>query len=264
MSNLSGSMSSYPFTSTQQNALAAPLVGQYFAEQEQVFTQNNASVKAHYGTSTVDQISYDAGNRQMFNPNAELGLDCGRANTAGGRPDLGLSGPGMGSACPAPSTSFQKAAMSMDAQFNAYAPNARQLVLAQGDTYLAPARFADQNNYGAPSVSDFTYQSRLMGTRDVASSGCVTDQESGLSMCALTDDPLPYPSSGDPRTAYGVDSPNSQYWSGDYGITASTTPKLCHNIAHGSYPDSTSAMCNLQSVHPRGAPGMLPQYDGQR
>ncbi len=259
MSELSSTVSQYQFTDTQQNAIAAPLVGQYFAEQDQVFSKDNASIKAHYGTSTVDQISFDAANRQMYNVYADLGVDCGRTNTAAARPDLGLGGPGRGSACPKPSPGFQKAMKQMDANFNTYGPSAAQLVLAEGDVLYAPARFVDQNNFAAPSVSDFTYQARLMGTRDAVSSGCTTDLETGMSMCALADNPLPYPESADPRTAYGVDEPHSQYWAG--AEQGSYAPKMCHNIAHGMYPQSTSSMCNLASVEAGPVGKMLPPYN---
>jgi len=262
MSNLSSSMSTYEFTDTQQNAIAAPLVGQYFAEQDSVYTSNNASIKAHYGTSTPEQINFDAANRQMMNTYAELGVDCGATNMAAARPDLGMGGVGTGSACPKPSPSFQRAMKQMDSGFNSSGPSASQLVLAQGDTLYAPARFADQNNFSAPSLSDFTYQSRLMGTRDSVSSGCVTDFEAGITACALSDDPLPYSESTDPRTAYGVDEPHSQYWSGGYD--SGYASKMCHNMNDRMYPNSNSAMCNLASVEPGPVAARMAQYNGVR
>lgn len=255
-------MSEYQFTETQQNAIAAPDLGQHFALQDSVFTATNASIKAHYGTSSADQISFDAANRQMFNPYGSLGVTCPTVNAAAARPDLGASGPGNGSACPAPSPSFNRAMSAMDSGFNAYGPSASQVVLAEGDVRYAPARFVDQNNFAGPSVSDFTYQSRLMGTRDSVSSGCATDLDAGITMCALRDDPLPYPESSDPRTAYGVDEPRSQYWDG--GMDGGYAAKMCNNMGNSEYPYSLTSMCNLESVEAGPAAHMLSQYNGVR
>lgn len=262
MSNLSSTISTYEFNPAQQNAISAPIGGQYFAEQDVLYTQNNSSIKAPFGTSNADQISFDAANRQMFNDYAELGVDCGRVNSAAARPDMGIAGVGVGAACPGPSPSFHRAMMQMDSGFNAYGPSAEQLVLAQGDVLYAPARFADQNSYAGPSMSDFTFQSRLMGTRDTMSSGCETDVESGITMCALRDDPLPYPTSEDPRTMYGVNEPYSQYWAGE--PDAGYVPKMCNNINNASAPNSVTSMCNLKNVEPGRQLPRLPVYNGSR
>lgn len=260
MSSLNASTSEYEFTPMQTNMLSAPVVGQYFAEQDMVYTKDNASTKAQFGLSSNDQQSYDAANYWMFNPSLELGVDCGRANEAAGRPNLnGVTSSG-GGACYPMSQSAQRASMQLDANFNSYGPSAEQVVLAEGDIRYAPARFADQNNYVSPSMSDFTYQPRLMGTRDTVSSGCnssAIDQTIGNStVCALGDDPLPYFSSSDPRTLYGVDEPHSTYWGAmdDGGIVGSGCSQMSQD-----YMLDTS-MCNVASVETGMPPRIPPQY----
>lgn len=244
MSSLSSTVSEYQFTPVQTQALSAPIVGQYFAEQDQVFSRDNASTKAHFGSSSIDQQSYDAANYQMFNPTLELGVDCGRVNEAAARPDVGNSG------CYPASISAQKAATQMDANYNAFAPSAATVVLAEGDLRYAPARFADQNNYISPSMSDYTYQPRLMGTRDTVSGGCFSTQLDGTignsTTCALRDDPLPFYKSSDPRTAYGVDEPHSPYWA---NLEESNLVRSgCHAMSDNF--QTHASMCNLNSVLP--------------
>ncbi len=257
--SLGASVSEYNFTPTQSNAISAPLVGQYFAEQDMVYSTDNASTKAHFGTSSVDQQSYDAANYWMFNPTLELGVDCGRTNEAAARPNVNLGGD-IGAGCYPASISAQRAAKQLDANFNSFSPSAEQIVLAEGDIRYAPARFVDQNNYISPSLSDYTYQPRLMGTRDNVASGCYNtaiDQTIGNStQCALKDDPLPFYESSDPRTNYGVNEPHSQYWSSlDLGGLVS---KGCHHMSH-NYKMDTS-MCNLNAVEAGGPPRIPPNY----
>lgn len=249
----------YQFTPSQANVLGAPVGANMFGEIDQVFSRDNASTKAHYGTSTVDAMSYDAANRQFFNDTLELGVDCGRINSAAGRPDNGMAG----SACYPASTSAQRAAKQMNANYNSYGPSAEQVVLAQGDIRYAPARYADQNNYNGPSISDDSFQPRLMGTRDVAPSGCASsliDQTYGnISSCALADDPLPYPSNTDPRMGYGVDSPHTEYWSPLE--LAGNAPVGCE-VMTGD--DMAASMCNLSSVMTGATAPIPPQYRGQQ
>lgn len=213
-----------------------------FGEIDQVFSRDNASTKAHYGTSTTDAISYDAANRQFFNDTMELGVDCGRLNMAAGRPDV------AGGRCYPPSISAQRASKQMNASYNSYGPSAEQVVLAEGDIRYAPSRFADQNNYMGPSISDQSFQPRLMGTRDVAPRGCASsniDQTFGnVSSCGLADDPLPYPDSTDPRVGYGVDSPHTDYWS-PLDQAGSSAMAGCQ-VMGGD--DLSSSMCDVDSV----------------
>lgn len=251
----------YQFTPSQANILGAPVGANMFGEIDQVFSRDNASTKAHFGTSTIDAISYDAANRQFFNDTLELGVDCGRINSAAGRPDLNIAT--AGSACYPASMSAQRAAKQMDSNYNAYGPTAEQVVLAQGDIRYAPSRFADQNNYNGPSISDDSFQPRLMGTRDVAPSGCFTsliDQTYGnISSCALADDPLPYPSTTDPRMGYGVDSPHTEYWSPlELG---GMTPAGCE-VMTGD--DMAASMCNIESVQGGGGAPIPPNYSGEQ
>ena len=262
--SLSASTSEYHFTPTQSNMLSAPVVGQYFAEQDMVYTTDNASTKAQFGLSSHDQQSYDAANYYMFNPVMELGVDCGRINEAAGRPNLnGVSSAG-GGACYPMSTSAQRASKQLDANFNSYAPSAEQVVLAEGDIRYAPARFVDQNNYVTPAMSDLSYQPRLMGTRDTTQSGCSNtsiDQTIGNStQCALQDDPLPYFRSSDPRTLYGVDEPHSTYWSAldQGGLVA----EGCSQMSDDYLLDTS--VCNLQSVETGMPPRIPPQYASQQ
>jgi hypothetical protein len=118
----------------------------------------------------------------------------------------------------------------------------------------------DQNNYVSPSVSDFTYQPRLMGTRDSVGSGCSStaiDQTVGnSSMCALADDPLPYFRSSDPRTLYGVDEPHSSYWSSidAGGLVAQGCGQMSQDYA------LDTSMCNLGSVETGMPPRIPPAY----
>ena len=258
--SLNATTSEYQFTPMQTNMLSAPIVGQYFAEQDMVYARDNSSTKAQFGLSSHDQQSYDAANYYMFNPSMELGVDCGRANEAAGRPNLnGVSSSG-GGACYPMSTSAQRASLQLDANFNAFGPSAEQVILAEGDIRYAPARFVDQNNYVTPSMSDFTYQPRLMGTRDDVQSGCANtaiDQTIGnSSMCAIEDDPLPYFRSSDPRTLYGVDEPHSSYWSTveSGGVVGAGCGQLSED-----YMLDTS-VCNLQSVETGMPPRIPPQY----
>ena len=258
--SLNASTSEYQFTPMQSNMLSAPVVGQYFAEQDMVYSKDNSSTKAQFGLSSTDQQSYDAANYYMFNPTMELGVDCGRTNEAAGRPNLnGVSNSG-GGACYPMSATAQKASMQLDANFNSFGPSAEQVILAEGDIRYAPARYVDQNNYVSPAMSDFTYQPRLMGTRDGAASGCSStgiDQTIGnSSMCALQDDPLPYFSSSDPRTLYGVDEPHSSYWSSLEG--GGMVSQGCSQLSE-NYMLDTSA-CNLQSVETGMPPRIPPQY----
>ncbi len=258
--SLNSSTSEYQFTPSQSNMLSAPIVGQYFAEQDMVYTTDNASTKAHFGLSSNDQQSYDAANYWMFNPSLELGVDCGRTNEAAGRPNLSGVNNSGGGACYPMSTSAQRASMQLDANFNSYGPSAEQVVLAEGDIRYAPSRFVDQNNYVSPSVSDFTYQPRLMGTRDSVGSGCSStaiDQTVGnSSMCALADDPLPYFRSSDPRTLYGVDEPHSSYWSSidAGGLVAQGCGQMSQDYA------LDTSMCNLGSVETGMPPRIPPAY----
>ena len=141
MSSLGSSTSTYNFSDSQANIIGAPVGANMFGEIDQVFSRDNASTKAHYGTSTTDAISYDAANRQFFNDTMELGVDCGRLNMAAGRPDV------AGGRCYPPSISAQRASKQMNASYNSYGPSAEQIVLAEGDIRYAPSRFADQNNY---------------------------------------------------------------------------------------------------------------------
>lgn len=261
--SLNASTSEYQFTPAQSNMLSAPVVGQYFAEQDMVYTTDNASTKAQFGLSSHDQQSYDAANYYMFNPTLELGVDCGRTNEAAGRPNLDLVSSAGGGACYPMSTSAQRASKQLDASFNSYAPSAEQVVLAEGDIRYAPSRFVDQNNYVSPSMSDLSYQPRLMGTRDAAQSGCSStsiDQTIGNStQCALQDDPLPYFRSSDPRTLYGVDEPHSEYWASlDQGGMVGTG---CSQLSN-DYTLDTS-VCNVASVETGMPPRIPPQYAAQ-
>jgi len=255
MSSLGSTTSAYQFTPSQANVIGAPVGANMFGEIDQVYSRDNASTKAHYGTSTVDAISYDAANRQFFNDTMELGVDCGRINTAAGRPDV------AGGACYPASIAAQRASKQMDPAFNSYGPSAEQVVLAQGDVRYAPSRFADQNNYMGPSISDDSFQPRLMGTRDVAPSGCSTsliDQTTGnISSCALADDPLPYPSNTDPRTGYGVDSPHTEYWS-PIDMAGSSAMAGCQ-VMTGD--DMAASVCNVASVQ-GGLPVKIPPAYG--
>ena len=249
MSSLGSNTSAYQFSESQANVIVAPVGANMFGEIDQVYTRDNASTKSHYGTSTVDAISYDAANRQFFNDTMQLGVDCGRLNTAAGRPNGGVGG----SACYPASISAQRASKQMNAAFNSYGPSAEQIVLAQGDVRYAPSRYADQNNYMGPSISDDSFQPRLMGTRDVAPSGCsssLIDQTLGnMSSCALADDPLPYPSNTDPRVGYGVDSPQTDYWS-PLDMAGSSAMAGCATMTGD---DSSASMCNIASVQGHGA-----------
>jgi hypothetical protein len=204
--SLASQNSQYQLSPTQSNFMSAPMTGEYFAQQDQVFTTDNSSVNAPFGTSTRDQISYDSAGYQFFNNTMYQKVDCSRVNSAAGRPNVG---PGQG--CYPASVPAQRAAVQMDANYGVGPVTASQLVLAQGDLLYAPARFADQNNYMGPSISDNTYQPRLLGSKDVVPSGCSTSQVDqtfgGVTMCGVN---MPFDS--DPRTAYGVDSPTGGFW----------------------------------------------------
>lgn len=258
--SLGATVSQYQFTPMQSNAMSAPIAGQYFAEQDMVYTTDNSSTKAHFGLSSIDQIQYDAANYYLFNPTLELGVDCGRLNEAAGRPNLNLISSSGGGACYPASISATKAAKQLDANYNSFAPSAEQVVLAEGDIRYAPARYVDQNNYVSPPLTDFTYQPRLMGTRDAVGPGCYSsgiDQTQGnTSTCGLVGDPLPYKSSSDPRTNYGVDEPHSQYWSSlNLG---GIVPQGCTPMS-ADYTLNT-AECSLASVEAGPNAGIPPQY----
>lgn len=262
--SLGATVSQYHFTPLQSNAMSAPIAGQYFAEQDMVYTTDNASTKAHFGLSSIDQIQYDAANYYLFNPTLELGVDCGRVNEAAGRPNLNYISQTGGGACYPASISATKAAKQLDASYNDFAPSAEQIVLAEGDIRYAPARYVDQNNYVSPPLTDFTYQPRLMGTRDAVSQGCFNssiDQTQGnTTTCSLNTaelgQPYPaYPTSSDPRTNYGVDEPHSQYWS---SLNAGGVfPKGCQPMSD-DYTLGTSE-CNLHSTE-AGPSKIPPQY----
>jgi hypothetical protein len=259
--SLGATVSQYNFTPVQSNVMSAPIAGQYFAEQDMVYTTDNASTKAHFGLSSIDQIQYDAANYYLFNPTLELGVDCGRVNEAAGRPNLNYTSQAGGGACYPASISATKAAKQLDANYNDLAPSAQQIVLAEGDIRYAPARYVDQNNYISPPLTDFTYQPRLMGTRDTVSYGSYTsgiDQAQGNTSIAslLGDEALPFPRSSDPRTNYGVDEPHSQYWSSlDLG---GVVPKGCMPMSD-DYTLGTSE-CNLSVTQGGMAPKIPPQY----
>lgn len=248
---MSSQTSMYQFSEAQANVIGAPVGANMFGEIDQVYTRDNASTKAHFGTSTRDAISFDAANRQFVNDTMELGVDCGRINAAAGRPNVG-----GGSACYPASIPTERTSKQMNPAYNSYAASAETVVLAQGDVWYAPSRYADQNNYMGPSISDDSFQPRLMGTRDVAPSGCSTsmvDQTLGnTSTCALADNPLPYPSNTDPRVGYGVDSPHTTYWS-PIDMAGSVA-------AAGCQVEDGSSMCNIGSVQPGGVAKAPPAY----
>ena len=258
MTSLGSSTSMYQFSPTQANVIGAPVGASMFGEIDQVYERDNASTKAHFGTSTIDAISYDAANWQFYNPVMALGVDCGRINVAAGRPDLAVAT--SGSACYPASISQQTASKQMDAAYNSYGPSAEQVVLAEGDIRYAPSRFADLNNYSGPSLSDDSFQPRLMGTRDVAPAGCSTtmlEQSQGnMSSCALSDDPLPYPSNTDPRVGYGVDSPHTQFWT-PIDQVGSSASAGCHVV---SADNVSSSVCNIASVQGGASPQIAEQY----
>ena len=258
--SLGASLSEYQFSPLQSNALSAPQFGQNFGDITQVFTRENASTNAKWGGNTRESQQFDSASYYMFNPTLHQGVDCGRVNTAAGRPNLTSIDAVGGSACYNASISSEAAAKSLDPAYNSYAPSAVQVILAEGDVRYAPSRFADQMNYLSPSLSDNTFQPRLMGTRDTVGSGCYStqiDQTVGNSTsCALRDDPLPYLSSSDPRTAYGVDEPHSQYWAAMN--LGGVQPQGCEQISN-DYQYHTS-MCATQSVEGGMPPKYIPQY----
>ena len=225
----------YHLTPAQANVLGAPVGANMFAEMDKVYSRDNASAKAQYGTSTVDAMNYDAANRQFFNDTLALGVDCGRLNASAGRPNVGFSG----SACYAPSQAVQRAAKAADSAYNSYGPTADQIVLAQGDVRYAPSRFAAPNNYNGVSINDGSYQPRLMGTRDAVPAGCTTngsDQLYGnVSSCGFMNDAA----ATDPRVGYGVDSPNTDYWS---------PLELGEEALVGCQTFAESTMCNVNDV----------------
>ena len=254
MSSIASTVSMYNFTPSQANVLGAPVSSSMFGEIDQVYTRDNASTKAHFGLSTPDSMSYDAANYYFFNETLSLGVDCGRVNAAGGRPDLTVATTG-GSACYLPSISAQKAAKAINPNYNSFSASAEELVLAEGDIRYAPSRFADQNNYNGSSISDASFQPRLMGTRDAAPSGCTStnlDQSlGGLSSCSLADNPLPYPFNTDPRVGYDVDSPHTNYWS---------PLDLLGAVPTGCELMGDMSVCDLGSVMSSGPTNLPPQY----
>lgn len=258
MSSLGSTTSMYEFSASQANVIGAPVGASMFGEIDQIYSRDNASTKAHFGTSTTDAISYDAANRQFFNDTMALGVDCGRLNVAAGRPNLSVTT--GGSACYPASISQQVASRQMDSAYNSYGPSAEQVVLAQGDIRYAPSRFADLNNYSGPSISDDSFQPRLMGTRDAAPSGCSTtmleQSQGGMSSCSLADNPLPYPSTTDPRVGYGSDSPHTQYWS-PIDMAGSAAAAGCSVMNNDSM---SSSVCNISSVQGGSAASIPQQY----
>jgi hypothetical protein len=75
-------------------------------------------------------------------------------------------------------------------------------------------------------------------------------------MCALSDDPLPYFRSSDPRTLYGVDEPHSSYWSAiDAG---GLVAQGCGQMSQDYMLDTS--MCNLNSVETGMPPRIPPAY----
>jgi hypothetical protein len=206
----------YHLNAGQSNQLSTPAVAQSWATISQAYTSDNSSTFAQFGLSSREQESFDAANYRLFNIFLEMGTSCGAVNLGTGRPDLSGNLVSGGGACPMPSKSMEDAAIALDPRYNFGDSTAEQVTLASGDVLYAPGRYVDQMNYVEPT-SDFTYQPRLMGTRDNVSAGCHTsgiDQTQGnTATCALQDDlKLPYWSSSDPRTNYGTDEPHSMYW----------------------------------------------------
>jgi len=220
--------------------MSAPVSSSAFAQMDQVFSRDNASVKAQYGISSRDATDYDAANRHTFNDMLQMSVDCGRVNAAGGRPNVNFHG----AACYAPSPDMYKQAVSSDAQYNAFAP-ADQLILMESDVRYALARFADQNNYAGPTVSDNTGG---VPARSAPYTGCETSnfhQASGaLSMCSYENFPRPYPNNTDPREAYGVASPSGGFWD---ALPAAPDFKGCERVG-----ESGNTFCSLNAFTSAG------------
>lgn len=230
-----------------QAQLGAAQLGQLFALQDTQFTLANASTKAPFGTNTVDQQKFDAANHAMFNSYASLGVSCTTVSMAAGRPDLDVSG--NGAACPFSSPEMEAAMKANNIGFNNYGTPASQVLLAESDLRYAQARFVDKENYTTPSISDFTFQPRLMGTRDTTLEGCKVN-ESGVTECALTDDPLPYPMSDDPRTNYGALN-RSSFW--DNFPEEDSKHVTCDM-------NGNSVACDLKLVEAGSTPPQIPTY----
>lgn len=251
---LSGSTTYFSLNAKESNSMSTPSVARSWATINQAYTTDNSSTLSNFGVSGTEQESFDAANYWFFNPNLELGTSCGAVNLGTGRPDgNGVMNSG-GGACPMPSPSMEKAAIGLDARYNIGDVTAEQVTLAQGDVLYAPGRYIDRMNYVEPT-SDFTYQPRLMGTRDNVNPGCYTsglDQTQGnTATCALQDDlKLPYWSSSDPRTMYGTDEPHSMYWAPmDLG---GVMPESCVPMA-ADYQLGVSE-CNRRAVEGGRAP----------
>ena len=261
--SLSSQLSTYNFSPEQTNLLSAPASsGANFGDINMVYSRNNATSQGSFGLSTREEESFDAANYQMFNPTLSLGVDCSALNSSAGRPNqdqLGVS------ACYPASPSAQKAAFQLDARYNTSGPSASQIVLAQGDILYAPSRFADQNNYISPEMSDYTFQPRLMGTRDNVSPGCVStgygESIGNSEYCALQGDlSLPYNVSSDPRTMYGVDEPRSGYW--ESLVLGGGEPKGCFPM---QFDQTQQYMCNVNQVEPgAGKVKIPPQYKNKK
>lgn len=251
---LSSATSYYQLNDRQSNELSAPAVAQSWATISQAYTTDNSSTFAQFGLSSREQESFDAANYRLWNQYLEMGTSCSAVNAGTGRPDLASNSVSGGGACPMPSASMENAALSLDPRYNFGDIRAEQVTLASADVLYAPGRFVDQMNYVEPN-SDFTFQPRLMGTRDQVSAGCYTsaiDQTQGnTSTCGLQEDlTLPYFSSSDPRTMYGTDEPHSMYWSPlDLG---GVMPDSCVPMA-SDYQLATPE-CNLRAVQAGRAP----------
>lgn len=251
---LSSSTSYYALSPGQSNQLSTPDVAQSWGTISQAYTSDNSSTFAKFGLSSREQESFDAANYRLWNQFLEMGTSCGAVNLGTGRPNLSGNLVSGGGACPMPSKSMETAAIALDPRYNFGDNTAEQVTLASGDVLYAPGRFVDQMNYVEPT-SDFTYQPRLMGTRDNVSSGCFTsgiDQTQGnTATCALQEDlRLPYWSSSDPRTNYGTDEPHSMYWAPmDLG---GLMPDSCVPMA-SDYQLATSE-CNRRAVEGGRAP----------
>ena len=231
------SLSMYQFSPQQAALLSAPnSSGGNFGDMNTVYSKNNSNTANSFGTTSREQQHFDIANYQMFNSSLSLGVDCAAINASAGRPDVN------GNGCFPASPSAQRAAVQLDAKYNTVGPTASEMVLAAGDLLLSPARFADQNSYVGPEISDFSFQPRLMGTRDTADDGCGNlGYDGSVESCALNGDlALPYPSSSDPRTMYGTSEPHSGFWD---------ELNLETNVDQGCYSGSSDqSMCNLESV----------------
>lgn len=238
----------YALTKLESAEMGAPQIGQHFALQDTFYTLSNSSTKSPFGTSSVDQQKYDAANHAMFNPYENLGVTCTTVSMAAGRPDLDITG--AGGACPMSSPGMEAAMIENNRGYNVYGPPATQVLLAEGDVRYSYSRFSNKN-YTGPSLSDYTMNVRLMGTRDVAESGCSVNADSGITSCALQSDPLPFPTSDDPRTNYGASNIHGSYW--DSLKEDHRDDAACD--AHGG-----ASLCGLHTVEAGAPPQQLPLY----